>query len=91
MDGRHSRHVSLELSPAEIEAAFADPLDADRFPPVLTLEQAAELLQVPLDTIYQWRSRGLLDRCSQKVGKRVRFFRNRLIALIFNEGLSNAG
>jgi excisionase family DNA binding protein len=83
MDGK----LSLDLSPAEIAAAFSDPLYAERFPPVLTTEQAAELLQYPLDTIYQWRARGLLDRCSQKVGKHVRFFRDRLIALIFNEGL----
>ena len=83
MDGK----LSLDLAPAEIAAAFSDPLYAERFPPLLTLEQAAELLQYPLDTIYQWRSRGLLDRCSRKVGKHVRFFRDRLIALIFNEGL----
>jgi excisionase family DNA binding protein len=91
MDGTHSRKLSLNLSPAEIAEAFSDPLDAERFPPVLTLEQAAELLQIPLDTIYQWRSRGLLSTCSRKVGKHVRFIRNRLVALLFNEGLSNAG
>lgn len=91
MDGTHSLKQSLDLSPAEIAAAFSDPVDAERFPPILTPQQAAELLQVPLDTIYQWRSRGLLDRCSRKVGKHVRFVRNRLIALLFNEGLTNAG
>jgi excisionase family DNA binding protein len=91
MDGRHSRQRSLDLSSAEITAAFSDPIDAERFPTILTPQQVAELLQVPLDTIYQWRSRGLLDTCSRKIGKHVRFFRDRLITLLFNKGLSNAG
>lgn len=83
MDGERS----LKLSDAEISASFADPLWGGRFPPVLTIDQAAELLQLPKATLYDWRSRGLLGKCSRKVGKYVRFYRDRLVKNIFNEGL----
>jgi excisionase family DNA binding protein len=80
---------SLRLTDREIAAAFADSRFAEQFPPVLTIEQAADLLQYSVDTIRDWRSRGLLHDCSRKVGKRVRFYRDRLLKRIFNEGLSN--
>ena len=77
----------LKLSEQEIKSAFTVGPWAELFPPVLTIDQAAELLQVPKSTLYDWRSRGLLDRCSRRVGKRVLFIRDRLMQLIFNEGL----
>ena len=83
MDGDRS----LKLSDQEIASTFADPLWAERFPPVMTIEQTADLLQVPKATIYDWRSRGLLGPCSRRVGKYVRFYRDRLIQLVFNQGL----
>lgn len=76
---------SLQLTSAEIKAAFAEPHWAGRFPPLLTIEQAAELLQLPVETIRSWRSRRLLNSCSRKKGKRVRFLRDRLIAWYFND------
>jgi hypothetical protein len=78
---------NLKLSAAEISAAFSDPFWAAKFPPIMTTEQAVELLHIPLGTIYSWRSRGLLGKCSRKTGKYVLFWRDRLIKLIFNEGL----
>jgi excisionase family DNA binding protein len=77
----------LKLTKAEIGSAFADPHWAGEFPPVLSVEQAARLLQVPKATVYDWSSRGLLRGCSRRVGKHLRFFRDRLITTIFNEGL----
>jgi hypothetical protein len=47
----------------ELAALFVDPELANRFPPILSPDQAAELLQVPKNTIYDWSSRGLLDGC----------------------------
>lgn len=78
---------SLKLTDKEIAASFAEPIAAGRFPPVLSIQQAADLLQVPVDTIYQWRSRGLLGTCCRKIGKHLRFYRDRLIKHVFNEGL----
>ncbi len=80
---------NLKLTDKEITSAFADPVYAERFPPVLSVKQAAELLQVPVGTIYQWRSRGLLKSTCRKVGKHLRFYRDRLLKLVFNKGLTN--
>jgi excisionase family DNA binding protein len=80
---------NLKLTDREIVCCFADPVCAQRFPPVLTIEQAAQLLQVPVQTVYQWRSRGLLGPCCRKIGKHLRFYRDRLIKKAFNEGLTD--
>jgi excisionase family DNA binding protein len=69
----------------ELAQLFADPDWAARFPPILTLDQAAALLQVPKQTIYSWSSRGLLKGCKAKVGKHVRIARDRLIQKFFKE------
>jgi excisionase family DNA binding protein len=80
---------SLKLTDKEIASPFAVPVWAERFPPILTVDQAADLLQVPKQTIYDWRSRGLLGSCCRKVGKHLRFYRDRLIEKAFNEGITN--
>ncbi len=80
---------NLKLTDKEITQAFASPTWSERFPPVLSVGQVAELLQVPVNTIYQWRSRGLLKGCCRKTGKRLLFVRDRLFKTIFNEGLTN--
>ena len=64
--------VGLKLSDKEIAAAFSTGEWATKFPPILTLEQASQLLGVPKDTLYGWRSRGLLSDCCRKVGKHLR-------------------
>ena len=85
MDGEHS----LGLTDREIAACFSEPAWAERFPPVLSIERAAALLDVPVGTLRDWRSRGLLRGCCRRAGKRVLFFRDRLLKLIFNEGLND--
>jgi excisionase family DNA binding protein len=87
MDGDHS----LGLTDKEISLSFLAPLWAERFPPILSVEQAGELLQIPVATIYEWRSRGLLGGCSHRLGKYVRFYRDRLIKQVFNEGIHHDG
>jgi excisionase family DNA binding protein len=77
----------LKLTKAEIAAAFNDPHWAGAYPPVLSVDQAARLLQVPKRTIYDWSSRGLLRGCGRRVGKHLRLFRDRLLNQVFNEGL----
>jgi hypothetical protein len=83
------KDVNAKLKPSEVAAAFADPNWAREYPPVLSVKQASALLQVPIDTIYDWSSRGLLRGCSRRVGKYLRFFRDRLIERVFNEGLNS--
>jgi hypothetical protein len=78
----------LKLSQAEISAMFADPAWSSRFPPILDLEQAAELARVPLETLRSWRSRGLLGDCSHKPGKRVLIVRDRFVAWLFGSDVT---
>jgi excisionase family DNA binding protein len=80
---------SLRLTAQDVASTFADPVWGAKFPPVLTVDQAAELLQLPRQTLYDWSSRGLLRGCCRKVGKHLRFFRDRFLLLVFNEGLND--
>lgn len=86
MDG----DAKLDLSNKEIDALFVEPTWAERFPPVLSVKQAVELVQVPRQTIYDWSSRGLLGDCSFKAGKHLRIFRNRFLKLLASGGFSHA-
>jgi excisionase family DNA binding protein len=83
-----SKVDGMNLSAKDVANTFADPNVAAKYPPIMTIEEAAALLSVPKATIYDWSSRGLLRGCGRKVGKHLRFFRDRLILKIFNEGLS---
>ena len=55
----------------------------ERFPPILTLTQAAELLQIPRTTLYDWRKRHWLDTCCRRRGKHIRCLRDRLVQWYF--------
>ncbi len=78
---------NLKLTPREIAAAFDDS-SGTPMPAVLTLDEAAALLRIPKGTLYDWSSRGLLAGCGRKVGKHLRFFRDRLLQRIFNDGIN---
>jgi len=82
------RSSGIELGDVEVARAFADPHWAERFPPALSVDQAAELAGVPKATVYDWSSRGLLDDCAARVGKRLRIFRDRFLKHIFNGGIN---
>lgn len=45
----------------------------------LTPHQAADLLQVPCGTIYQWSSQELLKDCAFRVGKHLRIDRQKFL------------
>ena len=76
---------TASLTPAEAAALFAAPHLADRFPPLLTVDQVADLFQVPKQTVYAWSSQGRLDGCARRAGRHLRVNRDRLIQL-YSEG-----
>ena len=78
MHGR-SKPGNIQIDQAELDRAFLDN-SGGRFPPILNVQQAAELLQVSINTIYEWSSKGYLKRCNRKRGKRLFFWRNRLVS-----------
>jgi excisionase family DNA binding protein len=79
---------NLRLTAREIAAACAT---NPTIPPVLTIDEAAALLRIPKGTLQDWRSRRLLTGCCRKVGKHVRFFRDRLLERVFNHGINDDG
>ncbi|MDB5308564.1 MAG: DNA-binding protein [Gemmataceae bacterium] len=76
-----------DLTAKEVSALFSDPAWAATFPPILSVDQAATLAQVPKQTVYAWSSRGLLKGCSRRAGKHLRILRDKYLLKLFNEGL----
>jgi len=74
----------LNLTQEEIDRAFSNGEWAKQFPPVLTYETAGQLINRSVQTLREWRSKGLLNTCSRRVGRRVGFFRDRLLDWFFN-------
>lgn len=79
-----SSNHGIQLSESEILSTFATEPNSSRFPPILTIKQAADLLQASVNTVRSWRARGMLDGCGRRCGRQVRIFRDRLIRWYFN-------
>lgn len=82
-----SKRQNLKITQEEVTRTFSTGEWAGKYPPILTVVQAAELLSVPKATIYQWKSEGKLTGCVQRVGKHLRLFRDRLILKLMNNGI----
>jgi hypothetical protein len=87
MDRKRQNDRRVAISIEEVRATFADEANSAAFPPILTVPQAAQLMQVPVGTIHDWSSRGLLRHCSRKVGKHLRILRDRFIQHAFEKGV----
>lgn len=72
-------------STSSSDGSFPVPGSAENYPLILTIEQASRMLQVPIGTIRDWRSRGLLGDCCNRRGKHLRFHRDRLLAWCFDD------
>lgn len=82
-----SERKSLKLTGDEITKSFSAGEWASKYPPVLTVDQVAELLSVPKATVYQWNSEGKLTGCAQRLGKHLRFLRDRLVLKLMSKGV----
>ncbi|MBX9581063.1 MAG: helix-turn-helix domain-containing protein [Gemmataceae bacterium] len=71
------------LDPSEIARPFVGEL-AERFPPILSPGQLAELLGKSPKTVYEWLARGRLDGAFRKRGKHVLLWRDRALDILFN-------
>lgn len=87
MDRKRQNDRRVAISIEKVRAMFADEASHNEFPPILSVQQAARLMQVPIGTIYDWRSRGLLDHCARRVGKHLRIFRDRFVQNAFTKGV----
>jgi hypothetical protein len=57
---------------------------AESYPPLITVEQAARIADVPVKTIYFWSSLGKLDGCKHRQGKRLRLSRDCFVSFLLN-------
>ena len=73
-----------KLTNREIRAAFDDAKIAERFPPIMTTEQIAELFQCSKSCVQKWSSEGKLDFAKSNHGP-IRFWRDRVVAWSFGE------
>ena len=71
------------LTKEEIQLACEAPV-SNGVPMILSPLQLAEVCGLSVKTIYEWVSRGRLDGAFRKRGKHNLFWRDRVIALIFN-------
>jgi hypothetical protein len=74
----------LRLSPEEIAAAFAEEAVRDRFPPILRIDQFAELFQVSVRTAKEWLGRGDFNGATTRIGKHRRIWRDRAVQIAFS-------
>ena len=44
---------------------------ADKYPDLLSVDEACEIAHAPTKTLYDWSHRGLLDTCKISLGRRV--------------------
>ena len=70
------------LTETEIAQAFAGAL-GERYGPILSPTQFAELAGLSPKTIYEWLSRGRLAGAARKRGKHVLIWRDRALKLLF--------
>ena len=73
----------VKLTAEELTTNCASGPGAEKFPPILTIAQAADMLQVPVGTLRFWRTTGRLNGCSRRYGRVLRFYRDRLIRWFF--------
>ena len=70
------------LSADELTRPFTGEL-AERFPPVLSPKQLAELLGRSRKTIYEWMARGRLDGAYRMRGKHALIWRDKALEILF--------
>jgi len=69
----------------EIDQSLIDNSEQiNSLPPILSVKQVANLLQVSVHTIYRWSSMGELDSCSCKKGKHLFIHRDKLLDQMFS-------
>lgn len=59
--------------------------DWSLFPQVLNIREACWLTQVPVKTLYKWKSEGKLKGVAKTIGKQLRFDRDALLRMWVHE------
>lgn len=68
------------MQPDEIRNILSE--YALKYPPLLTVAQAAELSQRPVGTIYDWSHRGRFDTIKRPLGREIRLLRDGFVLFL---------
>jgi hypothetical protein len=79
----------VRLTAKDLSSLFDDPDWKTKFPPLINVDQAAELAAVKKNTIYDWSSQKLLDDCKTKNRRPLLFHRDRFVQILFLRGIIN--
>jgi len=71
------------MSSDDIDKILAD--YAQKYPPLISVEQASEIAQVPVKTIYHWSSLGDIAECKTRRGRRLLISRDCLVMFLLSE------
>jgi len=74
----------LHISAEEIARSFQSEAMQLAFPPVLTLQQFAQLFSVSVRTVKSWIANGDFKGATTRQGKHRRLFRDRAIEIAFS-------
>ena len=89
MRTKHIPKSGIRSTTESTQPSFRGSVGDKEYPPILTPQQAAEMLQIPLSTIYDWSSRGRLASCARRAGKHLRISRDGLLQLLSDGGLTS--
>jgi excisionase family DNA binding protein len=78
-----TRKTARPITREELQLPFDGPL-REQFPVILSTQQVADLLGIPVSTVYHWTAEGRFDGAFRKRGKHLRFWRDRLLVIFFN-------
>lgn len=78
------RRKDAAISREEIRQSFDGPW-GERFGPILSVPQFAELFGESPHTVRDWFRQGRFGAAARKIGKHIRIFRDRAIVELFKE------
>ncbi len=60
---------------------------AEKYDPLIQVEEAARIAHVPPATIHAWSSAGYMDRFKVRSGRRVLFYRDAFVRFVLGDGV----
>lgn len=67
-----------------------DPSFRQKYKSVIGVNEMTEMLHLKRKTVHEWSSRGLLDSCKRKIGRRLKIILECLLNRIANDGFDTA-
>jgi hypothetical protein len=70
------------MAQTDLDAIVAE--SAKNFPPLIQVEEAAQIARVPPATIHAWSSAGRMDAFKIRSGRRILFYRDTFVRFVLD-------